>query len=71
MTIFPKKRANKGDWSQLRSSLSSERDLECRGHSQVWKLGLLVKLPKKGGLSLCKNWRGIVLLTIARKLGAL
>ena len=29
-----------------------------------WKLGLIVKLPKKGDLSLCKNWRGITLLSI-------
>lgn len=34
---------------------------------QDWKLGLLVKLPKKGDLSLCKNYRGIMLLTIASK----
>ena len=33
-----------------------------------WKLGLLVKLPKKRGLSLCKNWRGIMLLSVASKL---
>ena len=32
---------------------------------QDWKLGLLVKLPKKGDLCLCKNWRGIMLLTVA------
>lgn len=35
--------------------------------SQNWKLGLLVKLLKKGDCSLCKNWRGIMLLTIAIK----
>ncbi|KAI0229748.1 hypothetical protein LSAT2_019819, partial [Lamellibrachia satsuma] len=29
-----------------------------------WKMGLIVKLPKKGDLSLCKNWRGITLLSI-------
>ena len=34
---------------------------------QDWKLGLLVKLPKKGGLSLCTNWRGIMLLAISSK----
>ena len=34
---------------------------------QDWKLGLLVKLPKKGDLSLCTNWRGIMLLTISSK----
>ena len=35
--------------------------------SQDWKLGLLVKLPKKGDLSLSKNWRGIMLLSVASK----
>ena len=32
-----------------------------------WKEGLLVKLPKKGDLSLCKNYRGIMLLSTAGK----
>ena len=32
-----------------------------------WKMGLIVKLPKKGDLSLCKNWRGITLLSITSK----
>ena len=32
-----------------------------------WKLGLLVKLPKKGDLSDCTNSRGIMLLSIASK----
>ena len=34
---------------------------------QHWKLGLLVKLPKKGDLCLCKTWRGIMLLTVVSK----
>ena len=34
---------------------------------QDWKVVLLVKLPKKGDLCLCKNWRGIMLLTVASK----
>ena len=33
-----------------------------------WKKGLLVKLPKKGDTSQCKNWRGIMLLVIAQKI---
>ena len=32
-----------------------------------WKTGLIVKLPKKGNLSHCKNWRGITLLSITSK----
>ena len=32
-----------------------------------WKTGLIVKLSKKGSLSLCKNWRGITLLSITSK----
>ena len=32
-----------------------------------WKIGLLVKFPKKGNLSECKNWRGNMLLSISSK----
>ena len=32
-----------------------------------WKNGYLVKLPKKGDLRLCKNWRGIMLLSVPSK----
>ena len=32
-----------------------------------WKKGLIVKLPKKGDLSQCNNWRKIVLLSIPGK----
>ena len=35
-----------------------------------WKTGLFVKLPKKGNLNLCKNWRGIPFLTISSKVSA-
>ncbi len=29
-----------------------------------WKEGHLVKLPKKGNLSVCNNYRGIMLLSV-------
>jgi len=32
-----------------------------------WRKGLIVKLPKKGNLKECKNWRGITLLPVVRK----
>ena len=32
-----------------------------------WRKGLLIKLPKKGDLRCCKNWRGIMLLNMASK----
>ena len=32
-----------------------------------WKIGHIVKLPKKGDLGQCKNWRGIMLLSIPSK----
>ena len=32
-----------------------------------WKTELIVKLPKKGNLSLCENWRGTTLLCITSK----
>ena len=34
---------------------------------EEWRKGLLIKLPKKGDLSYCKNWRGIMLLNMASK----
>jgi len=33
-----------------------------------WRKELLVKLPKKGDLFLCNNWRGITLLSIPSKI---
>ena len=32
-----------------------------------WRKGLIVKLPKKGNLKECKNWRGIALLSVVSK----
>jgi hypothetical protein len=28
-----------------------------------WREGIFIKLPKKGSLTVCKNWRGIMLLS--------
>jgi hypothetical protein len=33
-----------------------------------WKKGLLVKLPKKGDVTNCKNWRGITLLSVTSRI---
>lgn len=33
-----------------------------------WKKGVLVKIPKKGDLSICGNWKGIMLLSVVTKL---
>lgn len=33
-----------------------------------WRTGYIVKLPKKGDLSMCQNWRGIQLLSIPSKI---
>ncbi|XP_055387991.1 uncharacterized protein LOC129616393 [Condylostylus longicornis] len=35
--------------------------------AQSWKKGLIIKLPKKGNLTHCDNWRGITLLNISYK----
>ena len=35
-----------------------------------WKTGIIVKLPKKGNLSLCKKWRVIALMSITSKYSA-
>ena len=32
-----------------------------------WKEGLLIKIPKKGDLGLCSNYRGITLLSVPGK----
>ena len=32
-----------------------------------WNCGLIVKLPKKGNLTDCGNWRGITLLSVPAK----
>ena len=34
---------------------------------QDWKEGYIVKLPRKGDLGLCKNYRGIMLLSVPGK----
>jgi len=33
--------------------------------SDEWKEGLLIKVPKKGNLGHCGNWRGIMLLSVS------
>ena len=35
---------------------------------QSWKTGTIVKIPKKGDLSNCSNWRGITLLSLTSKI---
>ena len=32
-----------------------------------WQKGVIVKLPKKGNLEVCYNWRGITLLSVPGK----
>ena len=29
-----------------------------------WQKGIIVKLPKKGNLEVCENWRGVTLLLV-------
>lgn len=33
-----------------------------------WERGLIVKIPEKGNLQICDNWRGITLLSIPSKI---
>ena len=33
-----------------------------------WKEGIIIKFPKKGDLSQCRNWRGVTLLTVISKI---
>ena len=32
-----------------------------------WKQGLIAKLPKKGDLTVCGNWRGLTLMSVPAK----
>ena len=34
---------------------------------KTWKQGLIVKIPKKGDLTECRNWRGITLTSVPSK----
>ena len=36
--------------------------------STYWKKGLIIKIPKKGDLQNCDNWRGITLLSMPSKI---
>ncbi|VDP71198.1 unnamed protein product, partial [Schistosoma mattheei] len=49
------------------STFSSVR-FGMRNRYPDWKEGLLIKIPKKGDLSKCDNYRGITLLSIPRKI---
>ena len=43
----------------------------CWGKQHVpedWKKGVIIKLPKKGDLSSCGNWRGVTLLSVPGKI---
>jgi len=33
-----------------------------------WREGIIVKVPKKGDLSQCRNWRGVTLLAVISKI---
>ena len=35
---------------------------------EKWRRGLIIKLPKKGNLRECRNWRGITLLPVVSKI---
>ena len=34
---------------------------------KTWKQGLIVKIPKKGELTECRNWRGMTLTSVPSK----
>ena len=41
--------------------------LVCESISADWKKGLIDRLPKKGNLTKCGNWRGITLMSVTAK----
>ena len=36
--------------------------------AKEWKEGIIIKVPKKGDLSQCRNWRGVTLLVVISKI---
>ena len=59
----------KNGGGELRNKLTDLCNL-CWGEQHVpkdWKKGVIIKLPKKGDLSNCGNWRGITLLSVPGK----
>ena len=68
VTTSPSEAWKEGGWVSVKVLHSLSNKIRVvMGIPQDWKLGLSVKLPKKGELGDCKNWRGIMLLTIASK----
>nr|KAG5714489.1 hypothetical protein BaRGS_006935 [Batillaria attramentaria] len=54
-------------WRDVRVMRGADQDLgEGRGASP-WKEGIVIKLPKKGDLRDCSNYRGIMLLSVPGK----
>ena len=41
--------------------------MERKEDTKKWRNELIVKLPKKGNLKECRNWRGITLLSVVSK----
>ena len=41
-----------------------KRIWELENMPEDWRRGLIIKLPKKGDLTSCGNWRGITLLSV-------
>ena len=65
MTILHQRRKAGGDTPEevfvnLSNKICSEEKIP-----EEWRKGLLIKLQKKGDLSCCSHWRGIMLLNIA------
>lgn len=73
------KTAGEVDWLTaeiLKADLKTSLDVlhyylhKVREQEQIledWHQGLIVKLPKKGDLTKCSNWRGITLMVVAAK----
>ena len=47
-----------------------KRIWELENMPEDWRKGLIIKLPKKGDLTRCGNWRGITLLSVVGKVMA-
>nr|KAG5710188.1 hypothetical protein BaRGS_006707 [Batillaria attramentaria] len=54
-------------WRDVRVMRGADQDLEKEEVPAQWKEGIVIKLPKKGDLRDCSNYRGIMLLSVPGK----
>ena len=68
-TLYSTINAQARDWKNPKAAPAWDATADKDGVMfEEWQVARLKLLPKKGDLSLCKNWRGICLLDVASKI---